>query len=498
MPTSATSTAVGPVSAPTSTGGVSNPPDPIFSPPIIRDPVAPTIDSCGLGGIRFYQSYYWKFIVTNLNCETLTSLDRLAMSRRVTYTFEEPTEISMIVPSDNVRVNLLHTDGDTKVDEGVRIVFGFRHEGTGEWTCRAAGLIMQIHDTGEEDVSSSEIIAWDPWRYLDFLPIINAGPDYLKAALYAPTGRAQSQDEIEMDTVGDVIIDQLTLALTHYANPFGTAGLFIDWGQTPYYAGTWESVPLPHRYGVAAGTSIGEMLRELSQDKDNGGRDYCDIVLTPVYDPVNRPGIIAELNLFAPNSGATLYDTVFSWGRFPNTLTSADRLKDGTQRSNNILFYASRDGVPVSLKQDTTSQAKYRTYYKSKYFPTQGGNVEVVEDLASAQLILRANGIETITVNPTPERGKVPLRDYVPGDVVNVAVSRNMRRESFDMYRVLQIPIEISDEALETVTSLTLKKVPPRDLYGPFYGPNTVIVSSVGETGTWVRTRSTQTSLPGP
>lgn len=509
MSGSATSDPVGPIQ---NSSIPADPPPPPSAPPPVRPPtpVTPPVvgagpgltGGCGLAGYRFYQSYLWKFIVTNLNTETLTSLDRLASDRRITYTFEDTTEISFSVPSDDKRVNIPHTDLDPKLDEGTRLLYGFRREGEGAWTCRASGLIMQAHDVGDADVSRTDVTAYDPWRYLDMLPIINYQQVQLGYAtpgvIYDPNEPTDPVNLPDPWTTDRVILDQLALATQSY-NDF-----FIDYGQTGFHSGGagpgaaveggFGAIPLPNPYSIQNGASIGQMLRELCQDKDLGGRDYCDIYLVPVYDPINRPGILAELQIKPPKSGANRTNVVFSWGHMPLNTTGADRLTDGTQRANAIQNFHSRGGPPVPLRMDTASINKFRRYYRTKYFPTQGGYVETLDDLAVAQLILRAFGLETITVSPAPERANIPLIEYAPGDIVSVTTTRNMRKATSDLYQVLQIPVEISDEALETVSSLTLKKKPTEYVIQPRLSGSQVI----SESRLPAPRRTTITSLPGP
>lgn len=494
MPGTANSNAVGPV---IQTAMPPPLPPPLGDPPSYSPPVPPTISSCGLPGIRFFESYYWQFIVSNLNTSTITNLNRIASGRSVTYTLNDATEATLTVPSANKLVNIPYTDTDPKVDEGVRCLIGFRHEGTGDWTCRFAGLIMQASDTVSGDVAKTSITAWDPWRYLDMLPIFNIFDD-VSGVIYEPSNKQRLTSESTLvATVGDMIIDQLAYGIVVYSSPDTGVynGLFIDWGQVSggaFYNGTIEAIPLPYVFARSNGTTIGQWLRDITAE------GLCDIVLKPVWDPVNRPGILCELSIYA-KAGSVKYDTSFAWDTFPRTATGIDRLVDGTQRANNVQLYQSRGGPPVPLKLDMASLAKFRTYYKSQYFPGQGGYVENLENLATAQLLLRTTGVETITVSPTPERAKVPLLDYNCGDTVRVAISNRLRKSLDATYRVLQIPIDISDEGVEQVQQLTLKKFLPSDYIGPFFGPKTKVVAG---TGTKVQTsltrRSPQSNLLGP
>lgn len=515
MSGTANSNTVGPVIA--SAVPPPTPPPPQDSPPFVP-PVSGSgpglTGGCGLPGRRFFESYFWRFVIANLNCETITMLDRLASNRHITKTLGDAMESGLSAPSDNIRVNLPYTDGDPKLDEGTRILFGFRHEGTGVWQCRSSGIIMQAHDFQDGDTVMTDITAWDPWRYLDFLPIINPeqivdptvslqGVKYWSSTY---SGKPKPSNVADW-TVDQVIINQLTLAEFYY-NP-----LFIDYGQT--FNGVTYHNPIPNGpvvfpngiqgIGFANGQSVGQALRDCIPDS---GRGYCDIVLQPVYDPENRPGIISELSIYPRvdpstgkisngfGAGTQKNNVIMSWDRTPSTLSAIDRLQDGTQRANNIQNYHSRGGPPVPLKLDPVSLAKYKAYFHTQFFPIQGGQVEELEDLATAALLFRQSGVETLTMTPTPERAKVALLDFDIGDTVQVFSSVNMRKPIFSYYRVHQIPIQITDEALESVQAMTVKKA--GDIPPPLLGPEVALVTKVINKPTSAARRTTITSLPGP
>src|SRR6185369_6098730 len=82
------------------------------------------------GQNRFYEAPLWRMIVGDLEDNTLTFLDRLALDRSVTVTRAAARVISGRVPSDNPEVNIPtpDPDGEPFLSEGTRIVSCFRRE----------------------------------------------------------------------------------------------------------------------------------------------------------------------------------------------------------------------------------------------------------------------------------------------------------------------------------------------------------------------------------
>lgn len=387
---------------------------------------------------QFINGKLWRFVVADLACATITLLDHLASSRNVTYTLNAPAVASGNVPSDNPEVNIIEggsLTGDPFLSYSDRLLFGFRREGpdgsnAGPWIIRFAGILMQLEDAAQSDDAVSTYTAYDPWQYLMSRPVRNPslelpGTDGLS---YNATPGSQIARDLIVNTIaadGSVFVDVDGGTLET------TADLDINFTQ---------------------GSSVGDALTQLC----NTGT--MDIWFSPVYDPVSLPGIIANLNTYV-QQGSEKDGAIMSWDSPSKSLVAISRLLDGSQLANNVQFYNGQGGPPVALQTDAASVAKYGSYWGQQFQPVEITSQAVIA-LAQMQLLLRQIGRRTLTVNPAPERSPEPFTEYFLGDLVPVYATNRLRQpiptpsETTNYQRVYAIPIDISDNALETVTQL--------------------------------------------
>ncbi len=380
-----------------------------------------------------YISPYWRFVVTDLDSVVLTLLDHLASDREITFLLNQPARCVGKVPSASPEVNIPGDDGYPFVAEGVRCLLGFRLE-AGEWVIRFTGIILQIQDTAEQDIAYSHFTAYDPWQYLFYRPVVN----YLTGKLPGPKGISWD------DTRGDVIAGQvLRNTIAWHGNAFIDAG--PSYGGTSFYTGTME-LTAQMDINFPQGLSVGEAWQQLV------ATDTMDIVLTPIYDPVNRPGYLAELNVYE-QAGSQRNAAIFAWDLPSRSLTQIDDLYDGTIRANKVQYFSGQGGPPVAVQTDAPSVATYGQYWATQFFPGQNVPAAVVA-LAQQQLSLRANGQRTVTISPAPERSPLPFTEYYLGDTVPVYASDALRGTVSGYQRIYGIPISISDDATEEIRQL--------------------------------------------
>lgn len=383
-----------------------------------------------------YVAPLWKFVVTDIDSVVLTMLDKLASQRMVTYTLNQPAVSEGLVPSDNPEVNILHTDGYPFLSEGRRLLLGFRREGgSPPWVIRFAGIIMQVEDSPpNQDISYSHYTAYDPWQLMLRRPVVN----YITGKLPGPKGISWD------DTRGDVIAGQvLRNTIAWHGNSFIDAG--PDYGGTSFYTGTLQPT-LQMDINFAQGTSVGDAWVQLVETST------MDIVLTPIYDPVNRPGYLCELNVY-DQAGTNQDEAIFAWDLPSRSLTGISDLFDGTQRANVVQLFAGTGGVPATKVSDATSIAAYQEYWQTQFLP--GRNVkEAVNAMALEMLSLQKNGQQTVTISPAPERAPLPFTEYFLGDRVPVYASSNLRQAVSGYQRIYGIPIEIADDATERIRQL--------------------------------------------
>ncbi len=396
---------------------------------------------------------FWRFFVADLDGTGITDFSKIASNRVCEPILNGPLSLSGDAPSDNPLVNIpWTTDGydDAYLAEGTRLMWGFRRESFTPpyYTVRAATLVNLVQDSARQDDATSSFTGWDPWHYLFDRPLINGtgeqpGPDGLT---YTAT------------QVSTIVQQLLTNTIVYNGHCYidGGAGA----GGTGFWAGTYEtgagmSITITFQQGI----SIGQAFQQLTE------LGVCDIVMAPIYDPRNRPNYLVDLSVYA-EAGSIHDEFIFAWNVPGRSLIGLDRVLDGSVRANNVDFRAGQGGVEgnAPVQVDAASVAKYGEYWATQFFPGAIGDgaVAAVTSLAEQQLDLRANGRETVTFSPAPERSPRPWQDYNLGDRVPVWASATGFRQDLGVattgtttatqyQRIYGWRANISDEALETI-----------------------------------------------
>lgn len=377
----------------------------------------------------------WRFVLTNLDSETLTVLDKIASDRKVTFVLNDESVHEGHVPSDSRLISDIADDGDPYLAMNSRLIYGFRRESdeTPFWIPRFGGLVHIVGDVAESNEPETHYSAYDPWRLLKSRPLTRDDGLLPTDGL---TFRNRPGNEIAIDL------------LTNTDAFHGTAR--IDYGQTDFYEGTIEVTDEIDQH-FESSTSVGEAWTQLT----DGGT--LDIVLDPIYDPVNRPGFLAELSVYA-KAGDDKPNAIFAWDKPGRSLTGIERVQDGTAMANKILFYTG-NGTPAALQSATASIAKYGQYWLEKSISDEYVT-SAVQLLAQAELRLRRQGKTTLTIDPTPIRAPEPFRDYYLGDRVPVYASNRLRlaleNTVDDARRVYGIPIVLDDDGAESIDKLLI------------------------------------------
>jgi hypothetical protein len=393
-------------------------------------------------GRRFGRSPSWKYWVTDRNGAGVTFLDRLATNRTVTRILDEPAIATGNVPSDEPEVNIPYQllTAPPFVHHNSRLLYCFRREGgTPPWVCRFGGIFMQLEDEGT-DAPVSHFTAYDPWQYLYSRPVVTTG------------GVLPGQDGIEYTAPGNEIALEL---IENTIVAHGT--VHLDIGQvTSDFEGTIETTPTINVV-VEQGMSVGEALKMLC---DTG---TMDIVIDPVYDPEDRPGIVGVLSIYE-QAGATRHNAVFAWDKPGRSLVNLSRLIDGTQLANKVQFFAGQGGPAVPVQTSSDSISRYGQYWAQQFFP--GKNIPaLVELLALAQLRQRQAGNRTVSFAAAPERSPIPFQEFDIGDYVPVWASRRFRdpmAPNLDdppegYQRVTTMPLEITDDGVEELRGVLVQ-----------------------------------------
>ena len=392
----------------------------------------------------------WRSVVCDLDSAIQTFLDRLALDRTVEFTLNGAAKASGRVPSDNPEVNILGLDGDPFVAQSDRLLYMFRREGTPTcWVCRFGGIMTTMEDQAGSDNATTSYTAFDPWQVLRSRPVITPG---LVGTLPGPNGVTYK------NVTADVVVDDLMTNMWAYETGLGSAHpeAFIDFGQTGFYTGTMETAHTVEWMNFDQTTSIGQAFDRLTQD------GLCDIVLEPLYDPFNRPGIVAQLSVYML-AGEHKNDAILAWDKPSRSLTQLSALYDGGPLMNRTEYFQTQ-GPTFEIGEDAASIAKYGSYWEMGMFP--GSTPLDVLRVSAAELILRRDGKTSYTVTPAPGRSPIPFIEYGLGDQLPIYASNKMRKEIaptlssgewLQMSRVYGINVTLDDNEMESV-SLTVSK----------------------------------------
>lgn len=416
----------------------------------VQELTAPTAPACG--------ENQWRWMIADLvDGSPITLLDRQARSRTITYELNKATVISGEVSSDNPEINLTHTDGFPFLAEGDRLIYCFRRDyngaGTGTaYQCRASGIILQYEDAATSEDGVSRFTAFDPWQYLYAIPVLNPADRGLEDD-GVPDGNV---DIAYNDNLDQIIISLLVNASVGYNQTWpplsGPTNMFLDWGWSGSYTGTIESLPvITHTF--QKGTTIGQAFDELC------ALGQVDIVMEPIYDPVNRPGILAQLSVYAV-AGEQKEEAIFAWDKPSRSVSQISRLVDGTRRANKIREHTLTGGpsnpdLTLRIITEPASVARFGEYWREDFF-ADTEHTQTTAAYAQELLDTFSEHARTVQLGPIPERSPIPFLEWYLGDTVRVFASKNLRATMSGFQRVVGFTLELSDDALETVTNLTI------------------------------------------
>ncbi len=410
---------------------------------------------------RWFSGYQSRFLITDLFGVTTTWLDRLTLGASLAFNLDQPMTGSISLHSNDPRVNrIFPADADPLVAQSNRLIYTFLRQGaaggsTNPWDCVAAGMIMSPEDQADQDVPTTHLAFYDAWQFLFGTPCFQdimgtlPGPDGFQ--FFATPGSV-----IVATLLGNAIFgSQPTVPGT------GGNGYFIDagltYGGTVHWAGVIETTPAID-FVIQQGMTIGDAWNQLlaaGNDFASGSSDGgIDIVLTPIYDPVNRPGYTHELSVYNL-AGVDNYSSPMAWGMFTRSAATADRQHDGTPGAFIDLadYYAGQGGPGVGQVRNNAVVAKYLAYWSQKFFPQQP-DAEAVLAMAQQAVQLQAQGKRTFTVNPDPLRAIGPFVGYNLGDRIPIYAPNKLRGAAGGLQRIQGIPLEINPDGVARVNAL--------------------------------------------
>lgn len=391
-----------------------------------------------------------RFVVTDLASATTTWLDTLLLSGAVAHNLNQPGTIDVSIRPNTRAANGIYSDGFPRVAQSNRLIYHFLLERkTPAWKIRSAGIIMSPQDQADADVPTSHIVAYDPWQYLLGVP-----------AFIDESGNLPPQSGfLYPATRGGVIVATM---IKNAIAALAPQGVFIDagptYGGTVHWDGVIEDTPIID-FTVQQGSSAGDVWNQLltaGQDPD-GGPGGVDIILTPIYDPANRPGFTHDLSVYNL-AGVALPGAPMGWGRFNRASTTADRQHDGTPGAMlNQAYFAPGQGTPIDTGiypiENALSVAAFGPYAQQQWFPGQISAV-AVKAMAEQALSLQKQGKRTFTLDPDPVRAEPPFQSYNLGDRIPVLAPNSLRVTADGFQRIQGIPLTIDQNGFTRVNSL--------------------------------------------
>lgn len=408
---------------------------------------------------RWFSGYQSRFLVTDLFGVTTAWLDRLTLGASLAFNLDQPMTGNIAFHSNDPRVNRIFTpDNDPRVAQSNRLIYTFLRQGTdplSPWVNIGNGILMSPEDQADADVPTTHATFYDAWQFLFGTPCFTD----LSGGLPGPDGFqffSVPGAEIVATLLGNAIVGSPP-------DVFGTGGngYFIDagptYGGTTFWAGTLEATP-PIDFVVQQGQTVGDAWNQLltaGEELGSGGSSGgIDIVLQPIYDPVNRPGYTHDLSVFNL-AGVDQHGAPMAWGEFTRTATTADRQHDGTPGAfvDYADFFAGQGGPGNGPIQNASVSSKYLRYWSQQWFPQQP-NAFVVQAMAQQVIQLQAQGKRTFTVNPDPLRAIGPFVGYNLGDRIPILAPNRLRVAATGLQRVQGIPLEINPDGVARVNAL--------------------------------------------
>lgn len=399
--------------------------------------------------MSFGRNTEWRYLVTSLSGRHITTLDAHARDRSIDYQIDGATVMRGNISSDTPEINRLDLDGFPYLAEGDRLLYCLRRDYDGDpdnndpYTPRAAGIILQYDDAGDPDTATTSFTAYDPWEYLNHLPIVNPNNPDRSGDIDLKYLRTEVQQIVQ-----SLLVNASVFYNTVFSPTSAAANMFLDWGQTGFYTPNWDVLPeITHTF--QKGTSVGDGLRQLIN------RGHCDIVFKPIYDPVNRPGYLAEVYVYEV-AGELKPEAIFAWDKPSHSVAQVSRFVDGTRRTNTVRWHTWLGGG-ASVVTDTSpaSIERFGEYWSEQYIVSSehtGQTADYQEDWIDTY----AEHAREVTITAIPERSPEPFLEWFVGDEVRVFASANLRSTMSGFQRVSGFGIDISDDSVETVRDLRI------------------------------------------
>lgn len=353
---------------------------------------------------RVYADFPWRVFITTRISQVITDLDSRGTDRQFLYVLNGPAYHTGQAAADDFEINRPYPNSDDPalLTNNRRLLYAVRRElgaTPNPYVCRFGGIVMTLEDQGA-DAPTTRYTAYDPWQYMLSRP-----------ARYPLTGDLLGENGYTYpkgQRASDIALDMLT---TSEAQDGETHIDYSDLGLVE------DTAQLDAPFVIEQSQSVGEVWQALC---DTG---TIDILLDPIYDPIDRPGKVCELRI-QPFAGEVRNNCVMGWDTGSHSVVELTRTID--RMANKVRFLSGAAATAVTAS-DATSIAANGIYWAQQSI---GGSTHQAEAdvLALAAMYMRRNGERAITLTPISDRlDYTPLRDYALGDYLPIWASRNLR-----------------------------------------------------------------------
>jgi hypothetical protein len=368
----------------------------------------------------------WRLVLCDLTGAAISQIGVVATGKQLRYRLNRPAELSFTVPADDARINTVHSDGDPYLWPMSRVVKGYRLEGTSTWTLRYVGLVYQMQVEADSDKATIAVTCFDMQQTL-----------YHRLARRTSSSQATAGD---LNTVTYSAIAGNLIAKQQVDQTISTAGAGTRIQTTGTFA-TTSNQTLTFEEGM----TVGEALERLTDTR----------TMDVLFDPVDGvSGVFATMGVAAAR-GTTRADAIFGYDTATYNVASLRWMVDGGELANDVRVAGPRPttGSTWTTYQatDATSITKHGRFESWRAADPDVSGATFLQFLADAELLLRKNPRQYLSITPFAERAPDPFTGYFLGDTISVYASTNIGRAISGTQRVYELAIDVDDNGFERV-----------------------------------------------
>lgn len=376
----------------------------------------------------------WRIMLCNVDGVPLRNLAPVAYDRTGSWKLNRPATLTFKVPSNDPRVNTIHSDGFPLLEPQTRTVKAYQRTGAATYTLRFTGWVWDVQDDSDADGQmATTVTCIDPLQILTQRDVVNAAldgfPDYADAPGHHPSWFTATQ----ATTIVKTIIDRTN---SHY----GTCGITTT-------SGTFDTTAtriIPNPPDLMIWGTIVYLMEAI--DGFDLKLDYLD----------QTDGVLARINCLS-SRGTNKPAAVFNWGAGKNNCSRIRRLQQGQQLANSGFAWGGEPGGASQIhtvEENSASITAYRRRRAVRQHPEITAQT-FLDAILDDDIAWRKSPRESVEVFPVKDLAPDPWTDFDLGDTITVNVGADLRGGFTGLQRVYGWEIEMGD--VEKVTKILTK-----------------------------------------